>query len=73
MEEIPWPYNIDDVARAIHYALDKDCGYSNLLNCMDISHRTILATLTEYAKWRDYRAESSDQLLSANIANHRAY
>jgi hypothetical protein len=53
--DIPWPYHIEDRAKAIHFALDPDCGYANPLNCMNISHRTILATLREYDKWVGYQ------------------
>lgn len=52
--DAPWPYNIEDAATAIHYAMDKDCGYRNLLNCLNISHRTILRTIEEYEKWKEY-------------------
>lgn len=54
---IEWPYNIEDKAKAIHFALDPDCGYANLLNCMNVSHRTILRVLEESEKWESYRNE----------------
>lgn len=50
--DIPWPYNINDPVKAVHFALDKDCPYNNPESCPD--HHRARKFIQLYENWRTF-------------------
>lgn len=61
----PWPYNITDEVRAVHYILERDCPYDYPASCPreDAVRRTLLA----YKAWLEVQpaADAADQVHEA--------
>lgn len=50
---IPWPFNIEDPVKAVHFASERDCPYSNIENCPRQHNAREL--LQRYEEWKSYR------------------
>lgn len=49
----PWPFNIDDPVKAVHFASERECPYSNVENCP--RHHTAREFIQMYEEWKNYR------------------
>lgn len=59
----PWPYNIGDEIKATHFAMDKDCPYSNPSNCP--RHYEAIRNIMAYKAWLKYRGVDVDEQLAS--------
>lgn len=50
---IPWPYNIEDPVKAVHFASERECPYSNVENCP--RQHNAREFLQKYEEWKAYR------------------
>lgn len=50
MADIPWPYYIKNPIRAVHFAIDPHCPYSNPANCP--REHEAARIIEEYEKYR---------------------
>lgn len=48
--DIPWPYYIKNPIRAVHFAIDPHCPYSNPANCP--REHEVARIIEEYEKYR---------------------
>ncbi|MFB6809444.1 hypothetical protein [Streptomyces sp. NPDC056387] len=46
---VPWPFSLNDPVRAVHFALEPDCPYSNPAACP--YETTVTAALAAYKAW----------------------
>ncbi|MFG2617772.1 hypothetical protein ACGFXC_09085 [Streptomyces sp. NPDC048507] len=53
----PWPFNIADPVRAIHFALDPDCPYADPKACP--TERTARTAVQAYETWAAARRPRS--------------
>lgn len=51
---IPWPFNIEDPVKAIHFASERECPYSNVENCP--RQHNAREFLQKYEEWKTYHA-----------------
>ena len=50
---LPWPYNINKPAEAVHWVLDPDCPYQYPQSCPEF--KQVVKILDAYNTWKDYR------------------
>lgn len=53
MPETPWPMNIDDPVRAVHFLLERDCPWQNPASCP--TELRVKQTLEAHSRWRKAR------------------
>lgn len=54
--ERPWPFNIDDPVKAVHFHIEPECPYVNIENCL-VQER-VRQVLASFEIWRHYHPES---------------